>query len=148
MSLVLPLRHLDPEEPSDAPVLRTLHLDGTPLLQAWTSRVREAAEAMLLVDAAGRLVALSGSAGELLSLDPAEATGAMLLDLVEVVDFTAAGVPAPDPDVQLPVLRALLSSRLHRGLVRLRTAGGLRSYDVVGIPLADSAGAVGFLAAL
>lgn len=148
MSLVLPLRRLEPEEPADARVERTLHLDRTPLLDAWTTRVREAAEAMLLVDATGRLVALSASAGELLALDPADSAGAMLLDLVEVVDFTVAGVPTPDPDVQLPVLRAVVTNRINRGLVRLRTAGGLRSYDVVGIPLSDSAGAVGFIAAL
>ena len=60
MSLVLPLRRLEPE-PAPAPVARTLHLDGTPLLEDWATRVREAAEAMLLVDAAGRLLAVSDS---------------------------------------------------------------------------------------
>jgi hypothetical protein len=147
VSLVLPLRKLEPE-PEPAPVARTLHLDPTPLLDDWATRVREAAEAMLLLDASGRLVAVSTSAGELLGLDTATASGAMLLDLVEVVDFTAAAVPVPDPDIQLAPLRALVTGRLHRGLVRLRTSFGLRSYDVVGIPLADSAGAVAFVAGL
>jgi hypothetical protein len=149
VGLVLPLRRLSPEperEPDPPPVPRTLHLDGTPLLDAWAQRVRDAAEAMLLVDASGRLVALSTTAGELLSLDPTASAGAMLLDLVEVVDFTAGAVPVPDPDVPLPPLRAIVTGRLNRGLVRLRSRGGLHSYDVVGIPLSDSAGAVGFLA--
>jgi hypothetical protein len=129
-------------------VPRTLHLDGTPLLESWAVKVREAAEAMLLVDASGRLVALSPLGAKLLALDPAASVGAMLLDLVEVVDFTSAAVPVPDPDVQLPPLRAIVTGRLNRGLVRLRTGHGLSSYDVVGIPLADAAGAVGFLATI
>ena len=145
---MLPLRRLEPGPGTSAPgpragaVARTLHLDGTPLLEAWANRVREAAEVMLLVDASGRLVALSDSCGVLLGLDPTSSSGAMLLDLVEVVDFTAAGVPVPDPDVQLPPLRAIVTGRLNRGLVRLRTGVVLRTYDVVGIPLSDAAGAV------
>jgi hypothetical protein len=145
VSLVLPLRKLEPEA---APVPRTLHLDPAPVLEDWTTRVREAAEAMLLLDASGRLVALSGTAGALLGLDPAASTGAMLLDLVEVVDFTAGAVPVADPEVQLAPLRALVTGHLHRGLVRLRTARSQRSFDVVGIPLADAAGAVAFVAPL
>ncbi|MCW2668585.1 MAG: hypothetical protein JWO27_482 [Frankiales bacterium] len=124
---------------------RTLHLDGTPLLEAWAGRVRDAAEAMLLVDRSGRLMALSRPCGELLGLDLARAPGALLLDLVQVVDFTAAAGPVPDPEVQLPPLRAAVTGRLNRGLVRLRTDGTVRSYDVVGIPLSE-AGALGFVA--
>ncbi len=147
MSLVLPLRRLEPV-PDQPPAPRTLHLDGTPLLDDWATRVRAAAEAMLLVDAAGRLLALSDSCGALLGLDVRAATGEMLLDVVEVVDFTAAAVPVPDPDLQLAPLRALVTGRLGRSLVRLRTGQSTRSYDVVGIPLSDGAGAVGFLAAV
>ena len=145
VSLVLPLRNLGPDP---EPVRRTLDLTGSPLLDDWASRVRDGAEAMLLVDASGRLVALSAAAGALLGLEPTTSAGAMLLDLVEVVDFTAAAVPVPDPDIQLPPLRAIVTGRLNRGLVRLRSDARVRSYDVVGIPLADSAGAVGFLAAV
>ena len=145
VTLVLPLRRLAPE-PEPEPVARTLHLDGSPVVEAWAPRVREAAEAMLLVDASGRLIALSAAAGRLLGLDPTAATGAMLLDLVQVVDFTAAAVPVPDPDVQLPPLRALATGRLNRGLVRLQSGHVVRSYDVVGVPLSEAAGAVGFFA--
>ncbi|MCU1622314.1 MAG: hypothetical protein JWL79_1159 [Frankiales bacterium] len=154
MSLLLPLRRLssEPSRPAVAaqpePVRRTLHLDGAPLLDDWAARVRTAAEAMLLVDASGRLIALSASGGELLGLDPAAVAGAMLLDLVEVVDFSASAVPVEDPDVQLAPLRAVVTRRLHRGLVRLRAGVGLRSYDVVGVPLSDGAGAVGFFVAV
>ncbi|MDX6268109.1 MAG: hypothetical protein QOD70_2849 [Frankiales bacterium] len=149
MSLVLPLRRLASEprpEPPARPVARTLHLDGTPLLEAWAARVRDAAEAMLLVDRSGRLVALSGRCAELLGLDVALAAGTLLLDLVRVVDFTAAAAPVPDPEVQLPPLRAADTGRVNRGLVRLRTGAVARSYDVVGIPLSDGAGALGFVA--
>ena len=142
---MLPLRRLEPH-PEPARVARTLHLDGAPLLDAWALRVREAAEAMLLVDATGRVVALSVAAGRLLLLDPAASAGARLLDLVQVVDFTAAAVPVPDPEVQLPPLRAIVTGRLNRGLVRLRSGHVLRSYDVVGVPLSEAAGAIAFLA--
>ena len=147
MSLVLPLRRLEPV-PEQPPVPRTLHLDGTPLLDDWATRVRAAAEAMLLVDAGGRRLAVSDSCAVLRGLDGDAAAGAMLLDVVEVVDFTAAAVPVPDPDLQLAPLRALVTGRLGRSLVRLRTGTSTRSYDVVGIPLSDGAGAVGFLAAV
>jgi hypothetical protein len=149
VTLVLPLRRLAPApepEPAPEPVARTLHLDGSPVVEAWAPRVREASEAMLLVDATGRLIALSAAAGTLLGLDPTATAGALLLDLVRVVDFTAAAVPVPDPEVQLPPLRAIATGRLNRGLVRLQSGHLVRSYDVVGVPLSDGAGAVGFLA--
>ena len=137
MSLILPLRRLEPEpEPPPREVPRTLHLDGSPLLDDWAIRVRGAAEAMLLVDAAGRLVALSQAAGFELGLDPVAAAGSLLQDVVAVAD----------PRQELPPLRALATGRLNGAVVRLRIGPQVRAYEVVGVPLAASAGAVAFLA--
>lgn len=141
MSLVLPLRRLEPP-----PLARTLHLDPPAALEAWTARVREADEACLLVDAAGRVAAMSDSCSAALGFAKGATTGALLLDLVTMVDFTTAGVPVEDPEVQAPPLRALSSGRLTRGLVRLRAGATTRTYDVVGVPLAGGVGALGFVA--
>jgi hypothetical protein len=147
---VMPLTRLSPpsEEPS-APQLipRLLHLDrpADGGLGSWVARVRGAAEACLVVDVDGRVAAISATCGRMLDVDPVPTVGVLLLDLVELVDFTVAGLPLADPEVQAPPLRALAGGGLTRGLVRLRRAtGALSTYDVVGVPLAGSSGALAF----
>ena len=151
--LVLPLLRLVPEtdeRPADKPprpVPRRLDLDqrAEEGITAWISRVREALEAVLLVDHEGRLAAMSAGCGELLGLVPAKTVGALLLDLLTLVDFTEAAVPLPDPELQAPPLRVLRNGTMARGLVRIRRDLHLSSYDVVGIPLAGGVGALAFL---
>ena len=143
MSLVLPLRRLVPPPP---PLARTLHLDPPAALDAWRARVRDADEACLLVDASGRVAAMSRSCSAALGFAPGATTGALLVDLVTMVDFTRAGLPVDDPEVQAPPLRSLASGRLTRGLVRLREGTATRTYDVVGVPLSGGVGALGFVA--
>lgn len=127
--------------------LRTLHLDDKPDagLPTWAARVRTAAEPCLLLDAEGRVAAMSAACAKLLALDPTAVVGSLLLDLVVMVDFTAAGLPIADAELQAPPLRALLGGGLARGLVRLRRGDRLTTLDVVGVPLVDGAGALGFL---
>lgn len=115
-------------------------------LASWARQVRDAVEPALVVDADGRIAALSAGAGVLLGVDPRTCAGARLLDLVVMVDFTETGVPLLDPEMSAPPLRALRSGRMSRGLVRLRLPlGSMPTYDVVGVPLAHGAGALGFL---
>lgn len=115
----------------------------------WAARVREAAESCLLVDEQGRVAAMSIGCGVMLNIDPVETVGALLLDLIVMVDFSATGLPLPDPELQAPPLRALKSGGLARGLVRIRRrTGTLTTYDVVGVPLAGGLGALGFLTAV
>ncbi|MCU1602472.1 MAG: fold-4 domain protein [Frankiales bacterium] len=141
-SLLLPLTRLDA---APSPVVRLLHLDAPrdTGFGRWVDQVRDAAEACLLLDADGRVAAMSRSCGDLLAVDPTGAVGALLLDLVELVDF-AAGLAVPDPEVQAPPLRSLATGRLTRGLVRLSSTRAQRAtYDVVGVPV--SGGVLAFL---
>jgi hypothetical protein len=48
----------------------------------------------------------------------------------------------------MPPLRALATGGLARGLLRLRSAAGLVTYDVVAVPLAGQAGALAFFLAV
>jgi PAS domain-containing protein len=148
--LLMPLRRLAPVEQPTGPhaVPRLLHLD-LPVddgLAAWAARVREAAEASLLIDDQARVVAMSAGCGALLGLDPSEAVGALLLDLILLVDFSATGIQLVEPELHAPPLRALKSGGMARALMRVRQQGVLlRTYDVVAVPLAGQAGAMAFL---
>ena len=119
---------------------------ATECLASWAIQVRDAVEPSLVVDADGRVAAVSAGAGVLLGIDVSTCVGARLLDLVVLVDFTETGVPLLDPEMSAPPLRALRSGRMSRGLMRLRLPrGGMPTYDVVGVPLAHGAGALAFL---
>lgn len=143
-SLLMPLRALTPTRPAFP---RTLRLDEPARggVSQWAGRVRDADEPCLLIDAEGRVAAASRPCGELLSVEPLRIIGALLADLLEMIDFSAAGVPLADPARHAPPLRALSTGGMARGLVRLRpTSGPPVTYDVVGIPLAGGSGALAF----
>lgn len=126
---------------------RLVPLDTCPpaALDAWAEQVRSTTEAMVLLDAHGRVAALSLATGAMLGIDPADSVGVLLADLVLLVDFTAQAVPLEDPARHTPPLRSLHSGRLSRALIRLRLpAGTVATYDVVGVPLARGIGALGF----
>ena len=150
VSLVFPLHRLPEEPESSQPVARLLHLDAHRHdgLQDWAAQVRDAAEACLLVDRDGRVAAMSGAAGDLLLLDAKASVGALLVDLVSLVDFTATGVPVDDPATALPPLRSLVQQRHQRSLVRTRSGHRTTTYDMVGVPLHGGIGALGFLTAV
>jgi hypothetical protein len=89
---------------------------------------------------------MSETCGALLGLNPSESVGALLMDLILLVDFSATGVPLVEPALQAPPLRALKSDGMARGLMRIRQEGVLlRTYDVVGVPLAGGVGALAFI---
>jgi hypothetical protein len=138
--LVLPLLAL-PRSEDDLLVRLTI----TRGVAAWAPRIREAEEACLLLDENGRLVALSTGCALALTIDPVSGVGQPLVDLVEMVDFSATGLRVEDPEVQLPPLKALRTDSLARGLVRLRLGKTVTvTYDVVGVPLAGGVGALAF----
>jgi PAS domain-containing protein len=147
--LVLPLRRLHAvPEPSTTVAPRRLDLDErpAPAVAAWATQVRASREAAVLVDATGRVVALSDEAARQWGVGADAAVGVRLLDLLTVVDFTEGAVALADAEMHVPPLRALFSGRMARGLVRVRTgAGALATYDVVGVPLESGVGAVGFV---
>ncbi len=88
---------------------------------------------------------MSAGCGRMLDLDPTATVGAPLLDVMVLVDFSATGVPITDAAPYAPPLRSLASGGMARGLVRLRRRDRLRTYDVVGVPLAGGSGALAFL---
>ena len=138
-TIYLPLHPLQPREPGDDLLVGSV--------AAWSDRVTQAQETVLLLNERGRVVAISTGAALALNLDTTTCLGKSLLDLVVVVDFSATGVPVDDPDVQLPPLKAMRSQTMARGLVRLRLGRGiLMTYDCVGVPLAGTSGALAFFA--
>ncbi len=169
--LLMPLHRLTPVEPAGPTVPdvvaepeelveelvepypslpRLVHLDAPKDegLQAWTTRVREADEAVLVLDARGRVTGMSASCAGLLRVDPGQVFGALLVDMVTLVDFTAAALPLTEPERQVPPLRALATGALARGLVRFTRNGRTSTHDVVGVPLARGAGALAFFTAV
>jgi PAS domain-containing protein len=146
--LVLPLRRLD--EPTPQPVRRTLDLDahGSGAIGVWHAAVQSSAEACLLLDSEARVVAASFAVGAVLGTTASSAVGAKFVDLVTAVDFTSGAAPDSELERAMPPLRALATGGLARGLLRLRSASGLITYDVVAVPLAGSAGVLAFFLAV
>jgi PAS domain-containing protein len=146
--LILPLRRL--ADPPPAAVPRTLDLDahGTGAIGIWHAAVQASEEACLLLDREARVVAASAAVGAVLGTTAASAVGAKFVDLVTAVDFTSGAAPDLELERSMPPLRALSTGGLARGLLRLRSAAGLVTYDVVAVPLAGQAGALAFFLAV
>ena len=143
--LVLPLRRLAPGQVPRQVVPAPTLAPVSASLERWLTCVRQTAEACLLLDGTGRVAAVSDAAAVLLD-GPGDAVGRPLADVVTALDFTAAGTPDPVPEQALVPLRALRTGALARGLLRLRRPdGGVATYDVVAVPLADLGGALAFL---
>lgn len=148
--LVMPLRRLDTAPPDAAAVARTLDLDvhATGPIGVWHAAVTASGEACLLLDSDARVVAASSAVGAVLGTTAASAVGAKFVDLVTAVDFTSGAAPAAELERSVPPLRALATGGLARGLLRLRSAAGLVTYDVVAVPLAHQSGALAFFLAV
>ena len=143
--LRLPLRPLEPRDlapqPTRAPLPRTLDLEPGALMP-WLAAVAASEDACAVVDADGRLAAMSQAASVLLDLDD-DRVGARFSDLVSAVDFSLGARPDPQG---LPPLQALESGRTARALLRLRHRdAALVTLDVVSVPLARRVGSLSFL---
>lgn len=137
--LLLPLRRLA----ADVDGLETAVRRAT---ASWGRVAGTAQDAVLVLDGAGRVTALSPPAAALLGVSVATSTGRRLAELLSPVDFTAAAQPDPDEERALPPVRALVTGVPARGLVRLRRPDGeLVTVDAVALPLARRAGVLAFL---
>jgi len=147
--LILPLHRLEDESPTPS-VRRTLNLDGhgSGPIGVWHAAVQASEEACVLLDEDARVVAASSSVGAVLGTTAAAAVGAKFVDLVTAVDFTSGAAPDLELERSVPPLRALSTGGLARGLLRLRSAAGLVTYDVVAVPLVGQAGALAFFLAV
>lgn len=145
--LILPLHRLDD---SAQPLRRTLDLDahGIGSVSVWHAAVQASDEACLLLDREARVVAASRTVGAVLGSTAATAVGVKFVELVTAVDFTSGAAPDLELERSMPPLRALATGGLARGLLRLRSAAGLVTYDVVAVPLADQSGALAFFLAV
>lgn len=118
-------------------------------LEQWAASVSAAEESCLVIDAAGIIVAASGSCAGLFSLgQPFELVGRHLLDrqVLVLIDFTAAGNELGEAErEQIPPLLALSSGRLARGLLRVRNSEVSRTLDAISTPLRHHHAVVGSL---
>ncbi len=124
-------------------------------LHSWSAPVTTAEESCLVIDAGGIIIAASTAWTRLLSLEPpSELTGSHVLDVLCLIDFTAAGNELGEAErEQIPPLLALTSKRPARGLLRVRgrEGAGSRTLDAVATPLWQSgqvAGSLSFFAAV
>ncbi|MFC4333906.1 hypothetical protein [Salininema proteolyticum] len=107
-------------------------------LVPWKSAVQNSADACLLIDSEARVRALSPASRSLLGLPrDIEAVMPRFLDAgLHFVDFSSAGQRlAPAELARLPVLRALESGTLERGLARVVIDKVHRTLDMVAAPL-------------
>jgi hypothetical protein len=119
--------------------------DGT--LGRWAGAVAVASESCLLLDFEGAIVAVSTSCLRLFRAGPAISSGYRFIDVVRLLDFTAAPCALPEWELdKIPPLLALSSGGLARGLLRVPNLDGSTcTLDAVASPLRDRDTVVGSL---
>jgi PAS domain-containing protein len=140
--------------PLDLPPAGPPQVPGTPgEVRPWVDAVAAAADPCLVLLPDGRLAAASASAAALFGRPGTEIIGRRLLEVLAVIDFTAAARPDTDYAERIAPLLVLRSGAPARGLLRIRRDDGSRlTLDAVAAPLRGPAGAiagsVAFLAAV
>jgi hypothetical protein len=123
-------------------------------VQRWARTVAVADDPCVVLDGDGMIVASSQSCRDLLGTDgalrsagsPHGWSGRGLLDVLHLVDLTAAGAPLASWEAErVPPLLALATGNLARGLIRIRLGDRTRSIDVVSTPLSDGGAVAGSL---
>ncbi|MGH3738610.1 MAG: hypothetical protein ACRDT6_23850 [Micromonosporaceae bacterium] len=117
-------------------------------LSRWTGAVTEATEPCAVLDSDGVIVASSRACAALLGAPggPDGWLGRGLLDVLELVDLTAAGEPLAAWEAErIPPLLALSSGALARAVMRIRVGSLTRTLDLVSTPLRDGTAVVGSL---
>lgn len=124
---------------------------STPLSH-WLSTVTAAHDPCLLLDQAGRVLAMSTAAVALLGCGEGGVIGRSLLDVIDVVDFDS-GNSSPDYAARIAPVAVLASDGggLMRSLLRVRQRDGARvTVDAAAAPLHDDrgrlVGSIAFLA--
>ncbi len=117
-------------------------------LDVWAAAVAVAAEACLLVNTAGVVIAASPGSAELLGVDPVASVGRRLVDgVLRLLDFNAVSGELPDWEVdKIPPLLVLSTGGLARGLLRIGDGSGEPStVDAISTPVRDAGVLVGSL---
>ena len=107
----------------------------------WAQPVSVAAEACLLVDASGVVVAASPGCRAMLGVDPQAAVRRSLAGgVLHLLDFgpIISDLPAWEVD-KIPPRLAARTGGLARGLIRFQAPGGPRTVDAISVPLRDAA---------
>jgi two-component system, sensor histidine kinase and response regulator len=105
--------------------------------EAWRVAVSSAVSAVVLLDVAGVVHAISRAAGDLIGTRVTRALGRPVLDLLTLVDFHS-GAPTREYAQRIPPLVTIESELLSRGLFRVRRDGGLVTIDAVSAPVYDA----------
>lgn len=109
-----------------------------PSLSGWVRAVGSSADAALVVDPRGAVVAVSSPAAELLGRSVAELLGRDLSQVAGFVDFHADPRPVDGGRTSLAPIQALRHDTLARGLIRVRTPDAeLVTCDCIAAPLHD-----------
>jgi PAS domain-containing protein len=117
---------------------RELSVSG-PSLHSWSQAVSTSADAALVLDPLGAVVAASGEASRLLGRPVADLLGRELHRAAGFVDFHASPRSLALDGSSLVPIQALRSDTLARGLMRVRLEDGrLITCDTVAAPLHDS----------
>jgi PAS domain-containing protein len=104
-------------------------------LDRWAKAVAGATEPSLVIDRSAAVVAVSPACEGLLGVD-STAIGRNLLDVLRLLDFSAAGVALDQGELsKIPPLLALASGRLARGLLRVECPDGACTLDAIATPL-------------
>jgi len=156
--LIIPLVRIEPSQPAE-PVAHVGGVEAAGLtepcggVEVWATVAAHSADLVLVLDATGRVLALSAAAAELIgAVGPHEAPGRHLLDVLDLVDFNPTPGDASMYADRIPPLLAIASNALSRGLLRVRTGERTITVDAVAAPVHDVSGvlvgAVAFLARL
>ena len=110
-------------------------------LARWSRVTATSHDPCLLLDAQGRVVSISPSAGALLGCGSDGIIGRQLLPLLDLLDFDT-GASSPDYALRVAPLAVLKDGAgLVRSLLRVRhTDGQVHTLDAAGAPLHDAAG--------
>jgi len=116
-------------------------------LDLWEYTVRHAQEACLVLDVSATVVAASPGCGGLFSINPTDAVGRRLVDVLRLLDFNAVAGKLPEWEVdKIPPLLAISTAGLARGLLRIPGADGATdTVDAISVPLRDGPRVVGSL---
>ena len=114
---------------------------GSTPLSHWLTSINAANDPCALLDAAGRVLAMSPAAITLLGCADGGAVGRSLLDVVDVVDFDS-GTSSPDYAARIAPIAVLSNAGgLMRSLLRVRNRDGVRvTVDAAAAPLHDARG--------
>ena len=125
------------------------HTDTTTVdpLEQWAGSVTVAEESCLVIDASGIIYAASRAFARMFSLgQPVELVGQHVLDVLYLIDFTAAGNELGEPErEQIPSLTTLNSGVPGRGLMRVRVGSSKETVDAVATPVRRNGEVVGSL---